>query len=265
MGGKRRKGGVRYKTAEEIEIIRRNGDLLGRCHAEVAREVEPGVRTEKLNRTAEAFIADHGGKASFKGFNGFPAALCISVNDRVVHGFPGKYELRDGDIVSIDCGIYKNGLHADSAYTYPVGIIKSEVQELLDATKASLQMGIEAIRRGNRLGDVGFAIQRYVETRGYGVVRELVGHGVGRELHEAPEVPNYGRKGKGLPLQDGLVIAVEPMVNLGKRGVVQESDGWTIRTADRRPSAHFEHTVAVRNGTYDVLTTFQYIEEVVTT
>ena len=255
--------GIKYKTAEEIEIIRSNGMVLGQAHAEVAKLIRPGVRTEVLDQRAEEFIRDSGGKPSFKGFNGFPAALCISVNENVVHGFPGKYELKEGDIVSIDCGVFRDGFHADSAYTYPIGEVAPEVAALLKATKESLYEGIKAVAQGNKIGDIGFAVQQYVEARGYTVVRELVGHGVGKQLHESPEVPNYGRKGKGQVLRNGMVVAIEPMVNLGKKNVVQEQDGWTIRTADRKPSAHFEHTVAVRNGTFDILTTFEYIEKII--
>ncbi len=253
---------IRYKTAEEIEIIRRNGDLLGRVHGEVARLIRPGVKTQVLDQVAEAFIRDHDATPSFKGYNGFPASLCISVNENVVHGFPGPYELKEGDIVSIDCGVYKHGFHADSAYTYPIGEVNEEIKRLLSTTKNSLWEGIKALRIGNRLGDVSFRIQQFVEQSGFSVVRELVGHGVGQHLHEAPEVPNYGKRGKGVKLQDGLVLAIEPMVNMGRRNVVQEKDGWTIRTSDRKPSAHYEHTVAMNQGKADVLTTFAYIEEV---
>ncbi len=253
---------IRYKTAEEIEIIRRNGDLLGRAHGEVARLIRPGVKTQQLDQVAETFIRDHEAVPSFKGYNGFPASLCISVNENVVHGFPSSYELKDGDIVSIDCGVYKNGFHADCAYTYPIGEVNDEVKRLLSTTKTSLWEGIKAFCPGNRLGDVSFHIQQFVEQSGFSVVRELVGHGVGQHLHEAPEVPNYGKRGRGVKLQEGLVLAIEPMVNMGRRNVVQEKDGWTIRTSDRKPSAHYEHTVAMNQGKADVLTTFAYIEEI---
>jgi methionyl aminopeptidase len=225
--------------------------------------IAPGVKTIDLDKRAREFIQDHGGKPSFLGYNSFPGSLCISVNEVVVHGIPGNYTLKDGDIISVDCGVYKDGFHADSAYTYPIGNISDPVKALLKATKESLYVGIEAAKAGNRTGDVGCAIQTYVEERGYSVVRELVGHGVGRKLHESPEVPNYGKRGKGVLLQEGVVIAIEPMINLGKKNVVQERDNWTIRTTDRKPSAHYEHTVAIVGGVASILTTFQYIEEVV--
>lgn len=252
-----------YKTEEEIQIIRESADILGRAHGEVAKNVRPGVKTEYLDKIAEEFIKDHGATASFKGYNGFPATLCISTNEVVVHGFPSEYELKDGDIISIDCGVYYKGFHSDSAYTYPVGDVSQETLALLKATKESLYVGIEEAKFGNRIGDLAFAIQKYVEDRGYTVVRELVGHGLGRNLHESPEVPNYGKRGRGPKLQEGLVIAIEPMVNLGTRNIVQENDGWTIRTRDRKPSAHYEHTVAIFKERTEILTTHKYIEEVV--
>lgn len=252
-----------YKTEEQIDIIRESAQILGKAHGEVARQVRPGIKTKDLDKIAEEFIADHGGKASFKGYNGFPSTLCISVNENVVHGFPGDYELKDGDIISIDCGVFYKGYHSDSAYTYPVGEIAPETMSLLKATKESLYQGIEQAKYGNRMGDVSYAIQKYVEDRGYTVVRELVGHGLGESLHESPEVPNYGKRGRGPKLQHGLVIAIEPMVNLGTRNIVQERDGWTIRTKDRRPSAHYEHTVAIFKDRTEILTTHQYIEEVI--
>ena len=224
--------------------------------------VRPGVTTRELDKVAETFILDKGGIPSFKGFNKFPASLCISINDVVVHGFPSRYELRDGDIISIDCGVQLNGYHSDSAYTYPVGEVSLSVRKLLIRTKESLYLGLEKAVDGNRIGDIGFAIQSYVERFGYSVVRELVGHGVGKSLHEAPEVPNYGKRGQGVKLKEGMVLAIEPMINFGKKGITQDKDGWTIRTVDRKPSAHFEHTVAVRKGKAEILTTFQYIEEV---
>ncbi|MFN8417564.1 MAG: type I methionyl aminopeptidase [Cytophagaceae bacterium] len=253
---------LHYKTDEEIEIIRESGKILGKAHAEVAKLVKPGIPTIELDRVAYQFILDNGGTPSFKGFHGFPYTLCISVNENVVHGFPSNYELKEGDIISIDCGVKWNGFHSDSAYTYGVGNVKPEVQKLLDYTKQSLYLGIEQAVVGNRIGDIGYAVQTYVEKEGFSVVRELVGHGLGKTLHEKPEVPNYGNKGKGLKLENNLVIAIEPMINLGKKSVIQEKDGWTIRTVDRMPSAHFEHTVAVKKGKADILTTFEYIEEV---
>lgn len=252
-----------YKTEEEIELIRESAQILGKAHGEVAKHVKAGIKTKDLDKIAEEFIADHGATASFKGYNGFPATLCISTNEVVVHGFPSEYELKDGDIISIDCGVFYKGFHSDSAYTYPVGDIPPETLSLLKATKESLYKGIEEAKFGNRIGDVAYAVQKYVEDRGYTVVRELVGHGLGRSLHEGPEVPNYGKRGRGPKLNEGLVIAIEPMVNLGVRNIVQESDGWTIRTRDRQPSAHYEHTIAIFKDRTEILTTHKYIEEVV--
>lgn len=252
-----------YKTEEEIQKIRESADILARTHGEIAKLIKPGVKTKDLDKVAEEFIKDHGASGSFKGYNGFPATLCISVNEVVVHGFPSEYELQDGDIISVDCGVFYQGFHSDSAYTYPVGDTSPEILSLLRATRESLYVGIEEAKFGNRIGDLAFAIQKYVEDRGYTVVRELVGHGLGRSLHEGPEVPNYGKRGRGPKLNEGLVIAIEPMINLGVRNVVQESDGWTIRTRDRKPSAHFEHTVAIFKDRTEILTSHKYIEEVV--
>lgn len=252
---------INYKTSEEVQLIKESADILGRAHGEVAKYVKEGVKTSFLDKIAEEFIRDHRGVPSFKGYNGFPASLCISVNEVVVHGFPSEYELKDGDIISVDCGVFHQGFHSDSAYTYPIGEVSPAVIALLKATRDSLYLGIEKAVFGNRLGDVGNAIQKFVEAKGYTVVRELVGHGIGKNLHEAPEVPNYGKKGSGTPLKSGMVIAIEPMVNLGTRNIVQERDGWTIRTADRKPSAHYEHTVAIFEDKTEVLTTHKYIEE----
>jgi len=253
---------VQLKTSEQAEIIRQNGVILAHAHAEVARAIEPGISTKKLDLIAESYIRDHGGIPSFKGYNGFPATLCISVNEIVVHGIPSNRVLLEGDIVSVDCGVCKNGFHADSAYTYGVGPISDEAVRLLKTTKASLYAGIAAIQKQGRLGDVSFAIQNYCELEGYGIVRELVGHGIGRNLHEAPEVPNYGKRGNGVRLQAGMVIAIEPMVTQGKRYVIQEADNWTIRTEDRSLAAHFEHTVLITKEGSDILTTFAPIEAV---
>lgn len=253
---------IYLRSDEELDLIKVSAQVLGQAHAEVAKLVRPGVTTRELDKVAEMFILDKGGIPSFKGFNKFPASLCISINDVVVHGFPSRYELRDGDIISIDCGVQLNGYHSDSAYTYPVGEVSLSVRKLLIRTKESLYLGLEKAVDGNRIGDIGFAIQSYVERFGYSVVRELVGHGVGKSLHEAPEVPNYGKRGQGVKLKEGMVLAIEPMINFGKKGITQDKDGWTIRTIDRKPSAHFEHTVAVRKGKAEILTTFQYIEEV---
>ncbi|MBG8552931.1 type I methionyl aminopeptidase [Hymenobacter guriensis] len=250
-----------YKTEEEIDLIRASARVLAQAHGEVAGMIREGITTRELDRRAEEFIKDHGGKPSFKGYRDFPFSLCISPNSVVVHGFPSDVALKSGDIISVDCGVELNGYHADSAYTYPVGEVAPEVLELLAETKKSLYLGIEQAVAGNRMGDVGYAIQNYVEKRGYGVVRELVGHGIGQKLHERPDVPNYGKRGSGLKLQTGLVLAIEPMVNLGTKSVVQEKDGWTIRTKDLKPSAHFEHTVVVRKDKAEILTSFEYIEK----
>jgi methionyl aminopeptidase len=255
---------IYFKTNDEIELIRESSLLVGKTLAEVARLIAPGVRTIDLDRMAEEFIRSHGAEPAFKGYNGFPFTLCISVNEQVVHGFPGNRILVEGDIVSVDCGVKKNGFFGDSAYTFPIGEVKPEVKHLMQRTRESLYKGIEMAVDGRRVGDIGFAVQQYVESYGYSVVRDLVGHGVGRNLHEKPEVPNYGRRGTGVRMSTGMVIAIEPMINLGTRNVVQESDGWTIRTADRMPSAHFEHTVAIGPGKADVLSTFTYIEEELT-
>ncbi len=254
---------IYYKTEEEIDIIKEGADILGRAHGLIAQAIKPGIKTIELDKIAFDFITESGGKPSFKGYNGFPSTLCISVNDQVVHGFPSNYELKEGDIISVDCGVFWKGFHSDSAYTYPVGKVSDEVSNLLKATKQSLYLGIENAIEGNRIGDISFAIQSYVEGFGYGVVRELVGHGIGQNLHESPEVPNYGKKGTGLKLQEGLVIAIEPMINMGKKAIIQENDGWTIRTADNLPSAHFEHTITIGKDKADILSSFDYIDEVV--
>ena len=253
---------IQLKSEEEIELIRKSADVLGRVHGEMAKIVAPGVSTLRLDQVAEEFIRDSGGIPSFKGYSGFPATLCISVNDVVVHGIPTDYVLKDGDIISVDCGVFLEGFHSDSAYTYQVGNVEEEVKRLLERTKESLYLGIEKAIVGNRTGDIGHAIQHYVEGFDYGVVRELVGHGVGRDLHESPEVPNYGKPGRGAKLKSGMVIAIEPMINLGGKEIHQESDGWTIRTRDNKPSAHFEHTVGITDEGPMILTTFKYIEEV---
>ena len=251
-----------YKTEDEIQLMKESADVLGRAHAEVAKKIKEGVKTIQLDKIAEEFIRDSKGIPSFLNYSGFPYSLCISVNDHVVHGMPSDYELKDGDIVSIDCGVLLNGFHSDSAYTYKVGNVSEEVENLLNRTKSSLFKGIEKAVSGNRIGDIGYSIQNYTESFGYGVVRELVGHGIGKKLHEKPEVPNYGRMGKGIKLHSGMTLAIEPMINLGTKNVIQESDGWTIKTADGKPSAHFEHTVLVQNGKAEIITTFKYIEEV---
>ncbi|MCF1751227.1 type I methionyl aminopeptidase [Mariniradius sediminis] len=252
---------IHYKTSEEVQIIKQGALILGKAHGEVAKYIKEGVKTSFLDKIAEEYIRDNQGVPSFKGYNGFPSSLCISVNEVVVHGFPGNYVLKDGDIISVDCGVFHQGFHSDSAYTYPVGEVSPAVLSLLKATKESLYLGIEKAVFGNRIGDIGNAIQRFVEAKGYTVIRELVGHGIGKSLHEAPEVPNYGKRGSGTPLKSGMVLAIEPMVNLGTKNIVQERDGWTIRTADRKASAHYEHTVAIFEDKTEILTTHKYIEE----
>ena len=253
---------IYYKNAADLEGIRQSGALLSKVHGELAKLIKEGITTKELDKRAEEYIRDNGAIPSFYNYNGFPASLCISVNETVVHGIPGEYRLKSGDIVSIDCGVYMNGYHADCAYTYPVGQVEPEVIKLLQVTKQSLYEGISQVAPGKRIGDIGYAIQSYVQIRGFSVVRELVGHGVGKDLHEDPQVPNYGKRGSGAKIQNGMVLAIEPMINMGKRDVVHESDGWTIRTRDRKPSAHYEHTVALYNNKVEVLTSFEYIEQV---
>lgn len=253
---------IYIKTDEEVEIQRKSSLLVGKTLAEVAKIIRPGIATLELDKVAETFIRDNGGEPGFKGYGGFPATLCISINEEVVHGIPGKREFKDGDIVSIDCGTLMNGFYGDSAYTFAVGEVDEKVLLLLERTKQSLYLGIEQAVVGKRVGDIGHTIQKYVEGYGYSVVRDLVGHGVGRNLHEKPEIPNFGRRGSGIKLKSGMCLAIEPMINLGVKEVVQNNDGWTIRTEDSQPSAHFEHDVVVRNGKADILSTFEYIEQV---
>ena len=253
---------IQYKTNEEIEIIRQNCLLVSSTLAHVGSLLKEGVTGNELDREAESFIRDHGSIPGFKGYGDFPATLCISKNEVVVHGIPNDEPFKSGDIVSIDCGVYANGYYGDAAFTFAIGEIDEEVMKLLVVTKESLQLGIDAAKRDGRLGDISHAIQHYTEkVHGYSVVRELVGHGIGRNLHEAPEVPNYGKKGRGVKLQEGLVIAIEPMINLGTKSVRQANDGWTVYTKDRKPSAHYEHTIAVRNGTADILSDHSVVEE----
>ena len=253
---------IYIKTDEEIELLRESNLLVGMTLGELAKWIAPGITTLKLDKIAEEFIRDHGAVPGFLGYGGFPNTLCVSVNEQIVHGIPSNYELKDGDIVSIDCGTLKNGFNGDSAYTFCVGEVAYDVRRLLKTTKESLYLGIEQAVEGKRVGDISNAVQTYCEKKGYSVVRELCGHGVGKRLHEDPEVPNYGRRGCGPLLKSGMVIAIEPMINLGSRNIVIERDGWTTRTRDRKPSAHFEHTVAVREGKADILSSFKYVEEV---
>lgn len=250
------------KTEEEIELIRESSLLVGKTLAEVAKLIEPGVDTVKLDTIAEEFIRDNGGLPGFKGMYDFPNTLCISINAQVVHGIPSKKPLRNGDIVSVDCGVLMNEFYGDVAYTFEVGEVSKDIKRLLNTTKECLQAGIAAAIVGNRIGDIGYAVQTVAEDNGFGVVRELVGHGLGKKLHEDPQVPNYGKRGQGPKLKEGLVIAIEPMINMGKRHVKQDDDGWAIVTKDGLPSAHFEHDVVVRKGKAEVLSTHELIEEV---
>lgn len=251
---------INIRTAEEIELIRESNQLVSKTLGEVAKWIEPGMSTEKLDKIAEEYIRDHDAEPGFLGYQGYPKTLCTSVNENVVHGIPSAKILNDGDIVSVDCGVLKAGYYGDTAYTFAVGEIDDDLRKLLKITRESLFLGIEQAIEGNRIGDIGWAVQNYCEERGYSIVRELVGHGLGEGLHESPEVPNYGRRGKGSILKSGMVICIEPMINLGRKEIVQEKDGWTIRTSDRRPSAHFELAIAVQKGKADVLSTFEYIE-----
>ncbi|MBX2972394.1 MAG: type I methionyl aminopeptidase [Flavobacteriales bacterium] len=247
---------------DEVALVKESSLLVGRTLAEVARHIGPGMTTGKLDALAEEFIRDNGGVPGFKGLYGCPSTLLISVSEEVVHGLPGDRQLRDGDVASVDCGVLMNGFYGDSAYTFCVGDVAPETRRLLQVTQECLKLGIAAAVENSRTGDIGYAIQSHAEKNGYGVVRELVGHGVGRKLHEAPEVPNYGRRGHGVRLQSGMALAIEPMINMGVKEVKQLSDGWTVVTRDGKPSAHFEHTVVVRPGKAEVLSTFQYIEDV---
>lgn len=250
------------KTDEEVGLLRESNMLVSRTLAEVASIIRPGITTLYLDKIAETFIRDYGAVPAFKGYGGFPNALCTSVNDAVVHGIPSDYVLKDGDVLSVDCGVILNGWYGDSAFTFAVGDIKEEDRRLLSFTRASLEEGVRAAIAGNRIGDISNAVQTMAESGGYSVVRELVGHGLGRKLHEQPEVANWGKKGTGPKMEKGLVICIEPMINAGRKETFQMSDGWTIKTADGRPSAHFEYAVAIDKGEADVLTTFEFIDKV---
>ncbi|NRB62125.1 MAG: type I methionyl aminopeptidase [Saprospiraceae bacterium] len=256
---------IYYKTEEEIEFIRQSCLLVCKALAEVGRQIRPGISGKEIDETAETVIRDHGAKPGFKGLYGFPATLCVSVNEHVVHGIPtGDQVFADGDIVSVDCGVFMNGFFGDSAFTFPLGDVSEEVMELCRVTNTSLYLGIEQAIAGNRLGDIGFAIQNYVEKEhGYGVVRDLVGHGIGRELHEDPQVQNFGKRGRGVKLKEGLTIAIEPMVNLGRKEVWTSKDGWTVKAKDLKPSAHYEHTVAVAKGEAMILSDHQLIVDAI--
>jgi methionyl aminopeptidase len=252
---------IYYKTEENIDLIRESSLLVAKTHAEIAGLIKPGITTLALDKIAEEFIRDNGGIPAFKGYNGFPNTLCMSPNNQVVHGIPNYRALEDGEILSVDCGVVMNDYYGDSAFTYEVGEVDIQTKKLLKVTKEALYKGIEMAVAGNRIGDIGCAVQKHAESFGYGVVRELVGHGVGKNLHESPEVPNYGRNGKGIILKEGLVIAIEPMINMGGGGIMQHNDGWTITTIDNKPSAHFEHTIVVRKGKAEILSSFEEIEK----
>ena len=252
---------IHIRSKDEIELIRKSALMVSATLTEVAKFLKPGITTISIDEMAETFIRDNGGIPSFKNYHGFPFSLCISVNEVVVHGFPGKYELKDGDIISVDCGFYKNGYHGDSAYTFAIGNVKPEVLQLLKVTKESVFRGVAQAKEHNRIGDIAFAVENYTSREHrYGVVKELVGHGVGKELHEDPQVPNYGKRGDGKKLKEGMVLAIEPMINLGTREVYTLDDGWTVVTRDKKPSAHFEHTTAVRRNSGEPLSSFAPIE-----
>lgn len=251
------------KTDEEIELLREANLVVARTLGEVAKWVAPGITTRRLNQIADEYIRSEGCVPGFLGLYGFPGSVCISVNENIVHGIPSSYALEEGDIVSVDCGaVTPAGYNGDSTYTFCVGEVSEEVKQLLRTTKEALYVGIEKAVPGNRIGDIGHAVQDYCEKRGYGVVREFVGHGVGKKLHEAPEVPNYGRKGTGPLIKNGMTIAIEPMINMGSKSIFQEADGWTCRTRDRKPSAHFEHSIAIHHGKPDILSSFDYVKQV---
>jgi len=255
---------IYVKTDAEVELLREANQLVSKTLAEVAVHIRPGVTTLRLDAIAEEFIRSHGALPAFKGYAGFPNTLCTSVNDEVVHGIPSDYALMEGDIISVDCGVILNGWYGDSAFTFPVGEVKPEVLRLLDFTRVSLEEGVRQAIAGNRIGDISHAVQSKAEGGGYSVVRTLVGHGIGKHLHEGPEVPNFGRRGSGTRLERNVVICIEPMINMGTKYTSTDSDGWTVRTGDGKPSAHFEYAVAVREGKPDLLSTFEYIEEVLT-
>jgi methionyl aminopeptidase len=252
---------IYYKSEEEIDLIRESSLLVAKTHANLAGLIKPGVTTLALDKIAEEFIRDNGGVPAFKGYNGFPNTLCMSPNDQVVHGIPNDISLNNGEILSVDCGVVMNGYYGDSAFTYQVGEVSTKLEQLLRVTKESLYKGIEMAIVGKRIGDISSAIQSYAESFGFSVVRELVGHGIGKNLHESPEVPNYGRCGTGSLLKEGLVIAIEPMINMGEKKIMQHNDGWTITTIDNKPSAHFEHTIVVRKGKAEILSSFNEIEK----
>ena len=252
---------IKLKTQDDIALLRENALMVSKTLAEVGRHIAPGITTMELDRIADKYIRSLGAEPGFLGYDGYPYTLCISVNDTVVHGFPSDYKLKEGDIVSIDCGTKYRGFYGDSAYTFPVGKVSDEDRALLEATKMSLYKGIGKAVAGGRIGDIGNAVQSYVEALGFSVVREMVGHGIGHNMHESPEVPNYGRQGHGVKLQEGMVICIEPMINAGRKEIYLDDNGWGIRTADGSKSAHFELTVAIRHQAPEVLSTFDFIEK----
>ena len=253
---------IYYKSPEEIELIRESSLLVSKTLAEVAKVIKPGITTLSLDKLAYEFIKDNGAIPAFLNYGGFPYSLCISPNDQVVHGFPSEYVIKEGDLISVDCGVIKHNFFGDSAYTFSIGEVDVERQKLTKVTQECLNFAIDKAVVGMRIGDIAFAVQQHAEANGFGVVRELVGHGVGVKLHEKPEVPNYGKRGTGAKLEEGMVIAIEPMINAGTAAVKFWSDGWTVTTKDNKPSAHFEHTIAIKKGKADVLSTFSLIEEV---
>jgi len=253
---------INYKSVEEIELIRESCLLVSKTLGEIAKVIGPGITTLELNKLGETFIRDNGGVPAFLNYHGFPFSLCISLNDQVVHGFPGKHVLIEGDLVSVDCGVILNKYYGDSAFTFAIGEVGDIVKKLMQVTRECLDLGVEKAIAGNRIGDIGYAVQEHAEKNGFGVVKELVGHGVGTHLHEKPEVPNYGKRGSGTKLEEGMVIAIEPMINAGRAGVKFWDDGWTVSTSDKKPSAHYEHTVAVQRGKADILSSFSYVDNV---
>ena len=253
---------INYKSVEEIELIRESSLLVSKTLGEIAKVIGPGITTIELNKLAETYIRDNGGVPAFLNYHGFPFSLCISLNDQVVHGFPGKHVLVEGDLVSVDCGVILNKYYGDSAFTFAIGEVSDTVKKLMRVTRECLDLGVEKAIAGMRVGDIGYAVQEHAEKNGFGVVKELVGHGVGTHLHEKPEVPNYGKRGSGIKLEEGMVIAIEPMINAGRAGVKFWDEGWTVSTSDKKPSAHYEHTVAVKKGKVDILSTFSYVDNV---
>ena len=253
---------ITYKTAEEIELLRISNLLVSKALAEVAKKIAPGISTLELDTIAEEFIRDNGAEPGFLGYRGYPKTLCTSINQQVVHGIPSSHVLKDGDIVSVDCGVLHQGYFGDSAYTFAVGTVTERIRLLLNTTREALYKGIEQATEGKRIGDIGNAVQEHCEKQRFSVVREMVGHGIGKGLHEAPEVPNYGKRGHGVRLQQGMVVCIEPMINMGRREIVQDPDGWTIQTADKLPSAHFELCVAIGKNGADILSTFEFIEQI---